>query len=289
VDVLPDYVNPETGRIHTRFNQTGAATGRLSSSDPNLQNIPVRTPRGEQIRQSFVPATGNVFIVADYSQIELRLLAHLSQDPVFITAFRRRGDIHRETASIIFDVPVDAVTPEMRARAKTINFATLYGQGPFALARQLDISQAEAREFIELYFERFAGVRAFLDETVEQARHRGYVETLLGRRRYIPALKDPAHNVRALGERTAMNSPMQGSAADVIKVAMIRLARALRDRDLLTTILLQVHDELVLEAPATELEVAVEIVRREMEGAADLDVDLVVDIGVGPNWLDAKQ
>ncbi len=289
VDVLPDYVNPHTGRIHTRFNQTGAATGRLSSYDPNLQNIPVRTPRGEQIRQCFVAVPGTKFIVADYSQIELRLLAHLSEDPAFIAAFKRGDDIHRETAAIIFDIPVDDVTADMRARAKTINFATIYGQGPFALGRQLDISQDEAREFIKLYFERFAGVRRFLDETIERARDTGYVETILGRRRYIPELKDPAHNVRALGERTAMNSPMQGSAADLIKVAMIRLAEALRDNKLETELLLQVHDELVLEAPEAEIEQASAIVRREMEGAADLCVDLVVDIGVGPNWLDAKR
>ncbi len=289
VDVLPEYVNAETGRVHTRFNQTGAATGRLSSYDPNLQNIPVRTPRGEQIRQCFVATPGTQLIVADYSQIELRLLAHLSEDPAFIAAFKRGGDIHRETAAVIFDVPVAEVTGEMRARAKTINFATIYGQGPFALARQLDISQDEAREFIRLYFERFAGVRRFLDETIEQARHLGYVETILGRRRYIPELKDPAHNVRALGERTAMNSPMQGSAADLIKVAMIRLSEALSDGRHETRLLLQVHDELVLEGPVEEVEAACGIVRREMENAADLSVDLVVDVGVGANWLDAKK
>jgi DNA polymerase-1 len=289
VDVLPDAVNPETGRIHTRFNQTGASTGRLSSSDPNLQNIPVRTSRGERIRQCFVPEPGSVFVVADYSQIELRVLAHLSRDPAFIGAFERGGDIHRETAAIIFDIPVEAVTPEMRARAKTINFATIYGQGPFALSRQLGISQEEARAFIRLYFERFAGVRRFLDETVERARKTGYVETLFGRRRYIPELKDPNFSVRAFGERTAMNSPIQGSAADLIKVAMIRLHATLRAASLRSGILLQVHDELVVEAPEGEVDRTKTIVQEQMEGAAALAVPLVVETGVGLNWLDAKR
>ncbi|UCD23628.1 MAG: DNA polymerase I [Gemmatimonadota bacterium] len=288
VDVLPASVNRATGRIHTSFNQTGAATGRLSSSDPNLQNIPVRTARGELIRQCFVPRSGCSFIVADYSQIELRVLAHLSRDEAFIDAFRQGGDIHRQTAALIFEVPLDEVTSEMRARAKTINFATIYGQGPFALARQLDISQEEAKEFIRLYFTRFAGVRSFLDMTVENAKKAGYVETLFGRRRYIPELKDPNYNVRTFGERTAMNSPMQGSAADLIKIAMVRLAAVLENSGMKTAMLLQVHDELVLESPESEVEDACGIVRREMEGAAELSVPLVVDVGVGPNWLDAK-
>lgn len=288
VDVLPKAVNPETGRIHTSFSQTGASTGRLSSSDPNLQNIPVRTARGERIRRCFVPRAGARFIVADYSQIELRLLAHLSQDPGFIGAFQRGSDIHRETAAIIFDVPIEEVTSEMRARAKTINFATIYGQGPFALSRQLGIDQEEAREFIRLYFERFAEVRGFLDGCVDHARTEGYVETLFGRRRYVPELKDRTYSVRAFGERVAMNSPLQGSAADLIKLAMISLDRALSEAGLASTMLLQVHDELIVEAPEQEVELAAEIVRREMEGAAELSVPLVVDIGVGDNWLDAK-
>jgi DNA polymerase-1 len=288
VDVLPHAVNPGTGRIHTSFSQIGASTGRLSSSDPNLQNIPVRTARGERIRRCFVPRAGAKFIVADYSQIELRLLAHLSQDAAFISAFQRGGDIHRETAAIIFDVPIDEVTSEMRARAKTINFATIYGQGPFALSRQLGIDQEEAREFIRLYFERFAGVRGFLDGCVDHAKTEGYVETLFGRRRYIPELKDRTYSVRSFGERVAMNSPLQGSAADLIKLAMIALERALSEAGLESKMVLQVHDELILEAPKGELELASGMVRREMEGAAELSVPLVVDIGVGDNWLDAK-
>ena len=288
VDVLPEAVNRETGRIHTSFSQAGASTGRLSSSDPNLQNIPVRTPRGEEIRRCFVPAAGKRFIVADYSQIELRLLAHMSRDPVFIAAFQRKGDIHRETAAVIFDVALENVTPEMRAQAKTINFATIYGQGPFSLSRQLGITQDEAKEFIRLYFERFAGVRRFLDECVERAKDLGYAETLFGRRRYIPELKDRTFSVRAFGERVAMNSPLQGSAADLIKLAMINTARALAQAQLQSAIVLQVHDELVIEAPSGEVDAAGKIVRREMEHAADLSIPLVVDLGVGENWLDAK-
>ena len=288
VDVLPLRVNRVTGRIHTSFNQTGAATGRLSSSDPNLQNIPVRTPRGEEIRKGFVPGPGCRFVVADYSQIELRLMAHLSDDPAFIQAFRSGGDIHRQTASVIFGVPVEQVTAEMRARAKTINFGTIYGQGPFALSRMLSISQEEAKAFITQYFERFAGVRAYLDLQVRLAREQGYVETLFGRRRYIPEIKERNFNLRAFAERTAQNTPLQGSAADLIKIAMVRIHQALAREGHRGRLLLQVHDELVLEAPADEVEAVGALVRRHMEGAAALKVPLVVDVGVGDNWLDAK-
>ena len=288
VDTLPATVNPATGRIHTSFNQAGAATGRLSSSDPNLQNIPVRTPRGEAIRASFVPAEGWAFVVADYSQIELRLMAHLSGDASFIEAFRQGGDIHRQTAALIFGVPVEEVAPEMRARAKTINFATIYGQGPFALSRQLGVSQEDARLFISRYFERFSGVREYLDRQVALAKEHGYVETLSGRRRYIPEIRDRNFNIRAYGERTAQNSPLQGSAADLIKVAMIRIHAALGDQRLAARLLLQVHDELVLEAPPEEIDTVSALVRAHMEGAAELAVPLVVDIGTGPNWLEAK-
>ena len=288
IDALPGFINPRTGRIHTSYNQAGAATGRLSSSDPNLQNIPVRTPRGEAIRRAFVAAPGWLLLTADYSQIELRLLAHLSGDPAFVRAFAEGGDIHRQTAAIIFAVPQEQVTPEMRARAKTINFATIYGQGPFALARQLGITQEQAKEFIAQYFARFAGVRAWLDRTVAEARQRGYVETLFGRRRYIPELKDRNFNIRAFGERTATNSPLQGSAADLIKIAMIRIHQALREGGLATRMLLQVHDELVFEVPEGQQGTATELVKRHMEAAASLRVPLVVSTGVGTNWVDAK-
>jgi DNA polymerase-1 len=212
----------------------------------------------------------------------------MSQDAAFIAAFQRGGDIHRETAAIIFDAELDSVTSEMRSQAKTINFATIYGQGPFSLSRQLGIEQEEAKEFIQLYFERFAGVRRYLDECVARAKDLGYAETLFGRRRYIPELQERTYSVRAFGERVAMNSPLQGSAADLIKLAMINTARALREEDLGSAIALQVHDELVVEAPASEVEAAGEIVRREMEQAAELSIPLVVDVGVGENWLDAK-
>ena len=288
VDALPGYIHPETGRIHTSFNQVGAATGRLSSSEPNLQNIPVRTERGESIRRAFIAPPGARLLVADYSQIELRLLAHFSGDPAFVKAFAQGGDIHRQTAAVIFGVPQDQVTSEMRARAKTINFATIYGQGPFALARQLGIGHDEAKAFIRQYFERFAGVRAWLDRTILEARERGYVETLFGRRRYIPELKDRNFSVRSFGERTATNSPLQGSAADLIKVAMIRIHESLRAERLGTRMLLQVHDELVLEVPEAEQTGAKELVKRHMEGAAKLRVPLVVSVGIGSNWVDAK-
>ena len=288
LDTLPLLVNPHTGRIHTSFNQTVASTGRLSSSDPNLQNIPIRRELGKDIRRGFVPRDGWTLLAADYSQIELRLLAHLSGDPAFVQAFRSGGDIHRQTAALIFDIPLDSVTGEMRSRAKTINFATIYGQGPHALSRQLGIEHAEAKDFIAKYFERFGEIRKFLDSQVEFAREHGYVQTLFGRRRYIPELRERNFSVRAFGERTAANSPIQGSAADLIKIAMIRIDRAIRDAGLLSMMLLQVHDELVFEVSAGELERMTELVKSEMEGAAALSVPLVVDVGVGKNWLETK-
>jgi DNA polymerase-1 len=288
LDTLPELVHPRDGRLHTSFNQTVAATGRLSSSDPNLQNIPIRRELGRDIRRGFVAREGWQLIVADYSQVELRLLAHLSGDPAFVAAFSSGGDIHRQTAAVIFGIPLDDVTGEMRARAKTINFATIYGQGANALARQLKLTHAEARDFIATYFERFGGVRAYLDGQVEFAKQNGYVETIFHRRRYIPELKDRNFNVRAFGERVATNAPIQGSAADLIKVAMIRIHRALLDGGYQGRMILQVHDELVFEAPPAEVTVFRDLVCREMEGAVALKVPLVVDLGVGPNWLDAK-
>ena len=288
LDALPELVNPETGRLHTSFNQTVATTGRLSSSDPNLQNIPIRRELGRDIRKGFIPRKGWMLVAADYSQIELRLLAHLSRDPAFVEAFNAGGDIHRQTAAIIFDVPIENVTSEMRARAKTINFATIYGQGAHALSRQLKIEHAEARAFIARYFERFSGIRRYLDSMVEFAREHGYVQTIFGRRRYIPELRERNFNIRAFGERTAANSPIQGSAADLIKIAMIRVDRLLRERGLAAKMLLQVHDELVFESPADEVEVLETQVRDAMENAAELSVPLVVDVGIGNNWLETK-
>jgi DNA polymerase-1 len=288
IDSLPALVNPRTGRLHSNFNQTVAATGRLSSSDPNLQNIPIRRELGRDIRRGFVPAEGHVFLAADYSQIELRLLAHLSNDPAFVEAFRAGGDIHRQSAALIFEVPLAEVTSDMRARAKTINFATIYGQGPHALSKQLKIAHADAKSFIERYFERFASVRAYLDSMVEHARTHGYVTTLFGRRRYIPEIRDRNFNMRAFGERTAANSPIQGSAADLIKIAMIRIDAALRESGARSKMLLQVHDELVFEVPHDETVMMRELVRQQMEHAAELSVPLVVDMGVGNNWLSTK-
>ncbi len=288
VDALPRMVNPATGRIHTSFNQTVAATGRLSSSDPNLQNIPIRTEVGREIRKGFVAEEGNLFFGADYSQIELRILAHFSGDNAFVTAFREGIDVHRQTASVIFGVSLDEVTPEMRARAKTINFATLYGQGDFSLGRQLGISREEAKAFIQEYFTRFSGVRAFLDKQVDLARDRGYVETLSGRRRYIPEISAANWNVRQFGERVAQNTPIQGTAADLIKEAMIRVQRALDDRHPRARLLLQVHDELLLEVPEEEVEEVGAMVVREMEGALELNVPLAVEGGSGKSWYGCK-
>ena len=288
LDALPAMLLPADHRLHTSFSQTVASTGRLSSSDPNLQNIPIRRELGRDIRRGFIPRAGWMLMTADYSQIELRLLAHLSGDPAFVSAFRAGGDIHRQTASVIFGVPLDEVTPEMRGRAKTINFATIYGQGAHALSRQLKIEFAEAKLFIATYFERFQGVRAFLDAMVEHARERGYVQTIFGRRRYIPELRDRNFNIRAFGERTAQNSPIQGSAADLIKIAMIRIHDRLATERFAARMLLQVHDELVFEGPPDELDKLQALVAYQMEHATELSVPLVVDVGVGPNWVDAK-
>ena len=288
IDALPALLNPRTSRLHTTFNQTAAATGRLSSNDPNLQNIPIRRELGRDIRRLFIARPGWQLLSADYSQIELRLLAHLSGDAAFVHAFKAGGDIHRQTAALIFEVSLEDVTAEMRARAKTINFATIYGQGPHALSQQLKITHAEARAFIDRYFERFTGVRQYLDSSVEFARQHGYAQTIFGRRRYTPELRERNFNIRAFGERIAANSPIQGSAADLIKIAMIRVASAMRAKNLKSAMLLQVHDELVFEVPQDETEVVATIVKSEMEGAAELAVPLIVDIGVGPNWLDTK-
>ncbi|MDX1395724.1 MAG: DNA polymerase I [Gemmatimonadota bacterium] len=285
VSKLPQLVDADS-RVHTRFNQTVAATGRLSSSDPNLQNIPIRRALGREIRKGFVPAEGYVFVGADYSQVELRVMAHLSGDEAFVEAFRADRDIHRETAARIFGVEPDAVTGRMREQAKTINFATIYGQGPFALAAQLGISRAEARDFIEQYFERFSGVAAYLEEMKETARTQGYVETLIGRRRYIPEIRSKNPGMRGYGERTATNSPIQGTAADIIKVSMIRLHERLADTG--ARMLLQVHDELLFEVPEDDVASISALVTEEMEGAIELDVPLTVDLGTGRTWYDCK-
>ncbi len=288
VDALPQLVNPRTGRIHTSFNQTVAATGRLSSSNPNLQNIPIRTPLGKEVRKGFVAAPGTVFLAVDYSQIELRILAHFSGDEAFVSAFTQGVDVHKQTAAVIFGVPVDAVTPQMRSQAKTVNFATLYGQGPFSLAQQLGISRDDARRFIDTYFERFSGVRGYLDEQVKKARSLGYVETLLGRRRFVPQLRSKNWNIRQFGERVAQNTPIQGTAADLMKKAMIDVQSALDQADGGARMLLQVHDELLFEVPHDAVEATRDLVVFWMEGAVQLRVPLLVDWGVGANWYECK-
>jgi DNA polymerase-1 len=288
VDALPQLVNARTGRIHTSFNQTVAATGRLSSSDPNLQNIPIRTDIGREIRKGFVAAPGTLFLSVDYSQIELRVLAHFSGDPAFVTAFTQGIDVHKQTAAVIFGVPVDEVSADMRGRAKTVNFATLYGQGPFSLARQLGISRDEAKAFIDTYFERFQGVRAFLDAQVDMAKRVGYVETLMGRRRFVPELESKNWGIRQFGERVAQNTPIQGTAADLMKKAMIDVQAALDAAGSGAAMLLQVHDELLLEVPVGELTAVRALVVERMERAVELNVPLVADSGTGATWYECK-
>ncbi len=288
IDALPALVNPDTGRLHASFNQTVAATGRLSSSDPNLQNIPVRSELGRQIRRAFIPADGCTLLVADYSQIELRIMAHLSGDPRLLTAFKEGADIHRATASDIFNVEPEDVTSQQRDRAKVINFGIMYGMGPQRLAREFEISLKEARAFIDNYFDIYSGVARFLDATVEQAKTDGYVTTLLGRIRYLPELHSHQRSVQSFGERVAVNTPLQGTAADMIKRAMVNLHRRFADEDPDAAIIIQVHDELVLEVPEDRVEASAAAVVEEMEGAIELDVPLVVNVGVGPNWMEAK-
>ena len=291
VDALPQLVNQRTGRVHTSFNQTGTVTGRLSSSAPNLQNIPIRTEMGRQVRRAFVAEEGSVLLAADYSQVELRILAHISQDPAMLGAFARDEDIHTSTAAFLFDVPLGEVDQEMRRVAKSINFGISYGMGGYGMAWRTGLPQKEADRFIQEYFTKYSRVKAYLDETKRKARDIGYVETLLGRRRYFPELRSGsrAHqNVRASAERMAINAPIQGSAADIIKIATIRLHQALKEQGLRSGMTLQVHDELVLEVPEGELEVVAPLVKSTMEGAFQLDAPLKVDMKVGKNWLEME-
>ena len=287
VEPLPLLVHPETGRIHTSFNQTVAATGRLSSTDPNLQNIPIRTEEGRRIRAAFVPEPGKVLIGADYSQIELRILAHLTGDPTLVQAFTTGEDIHSRTAAEVFDVAPALVSGEMRRRAKVINFGIVYGMGPQRLARELAIPLADAQRYIRSYFERYAGVTRFIETTLAEARRQGYVSTLLKRRRYLPELASGDEGVRQFAERTAINTPVQGSAADLIKLAMVKLEECLAAERLPAAMILQVHDELVFEADAAAAEAAVAVIRHEMESVMPLAVPLTVDIRTGHSWAEA--
>lgn len=288
VDALPALIRGSSGRVHTTFGQTGTATGRLSSANPNLQNIPIRTELGREIRAAFIAEPGYVLLAADYSQIELRLLAHFSKDKLLVEAFRRGDDIHTLTASQVFGVPPLMVTPEHRRAAKVVNFGIVYGLSAFGLSQQLGITPAEARQFIDAYFQKYSGVRAFIDATLDQARRDGNVKTLFGRVRPIPDINSKNPNQRGFAERTAVNTPLQGTAADLIKLAMIRIDEEIQQRGFRSRMTLQVHDELVFEVPEREVEEMKRLVREKMESVHPLEVPLLVEMGVGPNWRDLE-
>jgi len=286
-DALPKLIHPRTGRIHTSFNQTVTATGRLSSSDPNLQNIPIRTELGKRIRDAFIPESGSVLLSADYSQVELRILAHLSEDPILIEAFHKGEDIHTRTACEIFSLPPDRVDGEMRRRAKVINFGIIYGMSPYGLAKDLGIDRTTAGNYIVSYFARYAGVKDFLDQTILKAGETGYVSTLFKRKRHLPELQSTNKNIRQMAERMAINTPVQGTAADIIKMAMINIFHKLNKSDLSSKMILQIHDELLFEVPEGEIEKMKLLVKEEMEGVLAMKVPLIVDIGVGTSWAKA--
>jgi DNA polymerase-1 len=287
VDTLPQIVNPTTRRIHTSFNQTATATGRLSSSEPNLQNIPVRGNWGKRIRETIIAEDGNILLSADYSQVELRILAHLSQDKGLLDAFRNDLDVHTRTASELFGIPADKVISDMRRIAKTVNFGVIYGISPFGLSETLSISREEARKYIERYFDRHPGVKMYIEEVIESAKSKGYVLTLFGRRRSIPELRNQNSAIRQQGERLAINSAIQGTAADIIKIAMTQIWRSLREHEVKAKMILQVHDELLFELPINELDRTREVVREKMEKAVELSVPVKVEMGHGKNWAEA--
>jgi DNA polymerase-1 len=287
LDSLPHLVDAE-GRVHTTFNQVGTATGRLSSTNPNLQNIPVRTALGREIRAAFIPAPGNLLMSADYSQIELRLMAHFSQDPLLLKAYRTGLDIHTLTAAEVFGVDAATMDKETRNRAKAVNFGIVYGISPFGLAAQLNIEQRVAKTYIETYFERYAGVRRFIDETLETVRREQAVRTYFGRVRPIPDIQSRNPNMRGFAERTAINTPLQGTAADLIKLAMLRIDAEIAARKLSSRMTLQVHDELLFDVLPEEAEELRSLVQREMEHVAEFSVPIVAEVGLGPNWRDIK-
>jgi DNA polymerase-1 len=288
VDALPEIVNAVTGRVHTSFNQAVAATGRLSSQNPNLQNIPIRTDLGREIRKAFVPSSSDrVLMSSDYSQIELRIIAHIAKDAGMIEAFKQGIDIHTATASKVWGVPIEAVDKEMRRKAKTVNFGIIYGISAFGLSQRVQIPRFEAKEIIDNYFEQFPGVKRYMDDTIAFARERGYVETISGRRRNMRDINSRNANIRGFAERNAINAPIQGSAADMIKIAMIRIDDWLQQSDLDTRMILQVHDELLFDVPKHELEGVQIKVKEIMESAMILDVPVLVESGTGANWLEA--
>jgi DNA polymerase-1 len=288
VDALPELINPKTGHIHTNYMQAVAATGRLSSNNPNLQNIPIRTERGRKIREAFIPRTKDYkLLAADYSQIELRIIAALSQDESMIAAFREGLDIHAATASKVFEVDLDQVDREMRSKAKMVNFGIIYGISAYGLSQRLDIARKEAKEIIDNYFEKYPKIKAYMDESIEFAKKHGYVETILKRKRYLPDINARNAVVRGYAERNAINAPIQGSAADIIKVAMINIHRRFKKEGFRSKLLLQVHDELVFDAFINELAVISPIIKTEMEGAVKLAVPLTVEMDHATNWLEA--
>jgi DNA polymerase-1 len=287
VDALIELLNPQTGRIHTSYNQTVAATGRLSSSDPNLQNIPIRTEEGRQIRRAFVPRAGWYLVSADYSQIELRILAHCSEDEILIEAFLKDEDIHTRTACEVFQVDPAALSDDLRRQAKAINFGIIYGMSAFGLSKQLEISQKMAQTYIDHYFTRYQGVKRYMDRTIAEARKTRRTSTLLGRIRLLPDIESSNHIIRQAAERTAINTPIQGSAADLIKVAMIKVDDALKEKKLESAMLLTVHDELVFEVPPAELDKVTRLIKDIMEGVWKLKVPLKINIAKGHNWDEA--
>ncbi|MBU1887897.1 MAG: DNA polymerase I, partial [Candidatus Omnitrophica bacterium] len=289
IDALPELVNKKTGRLHTSFNQTIAATGRLSSSKPNLQNIPIKTPQGREIRKAFTGEKGSLLISADYSQIELRILAHLSKDEELSKAFEQGLDVHTHTASLIFDVKEKDVTPEQRSSAKTVNFGIVYGMSAFGLSRSLSIDPASAQQFIDSYFERYPRVRLYMEDTIEEARSLGYVTTLFNRRRYIPEIITGSVKEQQQAERIAINAPIQGSAADLIKIAMINIHKDMAEKKVSSKMILQVHDELVFEAPEKELVSMAKMIKEKMEGAVKLRIPVEVSVKFGKNWLEMKK
>ena len=288
VEGLKPYINPKTKRIHSFFHQTITATGRISSTEPNLQNIPTRFELGKRVRKVFKPAEGKVYIDADYSQIELRVLASISEDKHMIQAFKEGQDIHKQAASKVFKTPIEDVTKEQRSNAKAVNFGIVYGISDFGLGEQLGIGRKKAKQYIDEYLEQYVGIKQFMNNITETAKEKGYVETLFHRRRYIPELKSNNYMVRQFGSRAAMNTPIQGTAADIMKIAMIKVYREIKNRDLKSKIVLQVHDEMMIEAPISEKEEMQKIMKECMESAIQLKVPLIAEISEATNWYDCK-
>ncbi|MBU4128607.1 DNA polymerase I, partial [bacterium] len=288
IDALPLLINSHTGRVHTSFNQTITATGRLSSSEPNLQNIPIRTELGRKIRKAFIPQKGYILLSADYSQIDLRVLAHISKDEALRDAFFKDEDIHSRTACEIFGLSKEEVTPELRRMAKTVNFGLSYGMSPFGLSRDLGIPLKEAEQYIIKYFERYSGVKKYIEEIIEEAKQTGYVTTLLKRRRYIPEINHPDPRLSNFAKRAAINTPIQGTSADIIKVAMLEISERIKKEALKTKMIIQIHDELLFEVPEDEVEKVSRLAKEIMEGAIELEVPIRVDIKTGRNWAEIQ-